>query len=121
MRQLGDKHAAPDGPPLRLIHKECGEISEPHLVCCACGEPIGARDVKAIRGPGDVEELVHTASTGALTGGVVQQFQRRLDSRREELIGQVAVAQRPRELQGADHQSEERERVDSSSLGVRRV
>jgi hypothetical protein len=39
----------------------------------------------------------------------------------EELIGQVAVCQRPRELQRANHQSEGCERVGSSSLGVRPV
>lgn len=58
VRQWGDKHAAPDGPPLQLIHEGCGEISEAQLVCSACGEPIGPRDVKAIPGPGDVEDLV---------------------------------------------------------------
>ena len=58
MRQWGDKHAAPHGPPLRLIHKQCGEISEAQLVCSACGEPIGPRDVRAMPGPGDVEALV---------------------------------------------------------------
>ncbi len=61
MRQWGDKYAAPEGPPLRLIHQECGQISEPQLVCSSCGEPIGARDVKAIPGPGDVEKLVRLA------------------------------------------------------------
>jgi DNA-binding HxlR family transcriptional regulator len=61
MRQWGDKHAAPDGPPLRLIHAKCGRISEPQLVCSACGEPIGARDVKAIPGTGDLEDLVRVA------------------------------------------------------------
>jgi DNA-binding HxlR family transcriptional regulator len=58
MRQWGDKHAAPGGPPLRLIHEPCGEISDARLVCSACGEPIGPRDVKAIPGPGDAEDLV---------------------------------------------------------------
>jgi DNA-binding HxlR family transcriptional regulator len=58
MRQWGDTHAAPGGPPLRLIHEECGQLSEPRLVCSACGEPIGVRDVKAIPGPGDAEDLV---------------------------------------------------------------
>jgi DNA-binding HxlR family transcriptional regulator len=58
MRQWGDKHAAPNGPPLRLIHEECGQISEPQLVCSICTEPIGVRDVKAIPGPGDIEDLV---------------------------------------------------------------
>lgn len=61
MRQWGDKHAAPDGPPLRLIHAKCGRISEPQLVCSACGEPIGARDVKAIPGTGALEDLVRVA------------------------------------------------------------
>ncbi len=61
MRQWGDKHAAPDGPPLRLLHQACGEISEPVLVCSGCGEPIGAQDVKAVPGPGDVEQLVRSA------------------------------------------------------------
>ena len=58
MRQWGDKHAAPAGPPLQLIHEHCGEISDAQLVCSACGEPIGPRDVRAIPGPGDVEHLV---------------------------------------------------------------
>jgi hypothetical protein len=57
MREWGDKHAAPDGAPLQLIHKECGEISEVELGCSACGVPIGVRDVKAIPGPGDVGDL----------------------------------------------------------------
>lgn len=61
MRQWGDEHAAPGGPPLRLIHEARGQISEPQLVCSACGEPIDVRDVKAIPGPGDLEQLVRTA------------------------------------------------------------
>jgi DNA-binding HxlR family transcriptional regulator len=58
MRQWGDQHAAPDGPPLQLIHEECGQLSEARLVCSACGEPIGPRDVKAVSGPGDLDRLV---------------------------------------------------------------
>jgi DNA-binding HxlR family transcriptional regulator len=61
MRQWGDRHAAPDGPPLELIHKDCGAISEARITCSTCGEPIGARDVRAIPGPGAVEPLVRTA------------------------------------------------------------
>ena len=52
---------------------------------------------------------------------VVQQLHGRLDAAGEELIGQVAVCERPGELQRAEHQSEERERVGSSRLGVCRV
>jgi DNA-binding HxlR family transcriptional regulator len=58
MRQWGDKHAAPDGPPVQMIHESCGEISELHLVCSACGEAIGVRDIRAVPGPGAVEPLV---------------------------------------------------------------
>jgi DNA-binding HxlR family transcriptional regulator len=61
MRQWGDKYAAPDGPPVGLIHAGCGEISEAQLVCSACGKPVGPRDVEAIPGPGDADRLVRVA------------------------------------------------------------
>jgi DNA-binding HxlR family transcriptional regulator len=61
MRQWGDKHAAPDGPPLQVIHESCGAIADADLVCSGCGEPIGPRNVKAVRGPGAVEPLVPAA------------------------------------------------------------
>ncbi|HEU4978162.1 MAG TPA: helix-turn-helix domain-containing protein [Solirubrobacteraceae bacterium] len=60
MRQWGDKYAAPNGPPLELIHEACGQTSEARMVCSACGEAIGPRDVAAIPGPGAVEPLVGT-------------------------------------------------------------
>lgn len=58
MRQWGDKYAAPDGPPLQVIHAQCGKVSQAVLTCSACGEPITARDVRAVRGPGDADRLV---------------------------------------------------------------
>ncbi len=58
LRQWGDKYAAPDGPPLRVIHKNCGQIADAAMVCSACGEPIKARDVRAEPGPGMVEDLI---------------------------------------------------------------
>ena len=61
MRQWGDKHAAPVGPPLELIHKPCGEITEGHLTCVACGHPMDERNVRAVPGPGAVEPLVRWA------------------------------------------------------------
>src|SRR5436309_78342 len=48
-----------------------------------------------------------------------QQLQRRLHASSEELIGELAVCQCPGELQSANHQSEQRERVRSSRLAVR--
>jgi DNA-binding HxlR family transcriptional regulator len=61
MRQWGDIYAAPAGPPLQVIHKACGQISDAVLTCSSCGEPVGPRDVRAVRGPGAVEPLVGTA------------------------------------------------------------
>ena len=58
MRQWGDKYAAPDGPPMELIHKGCGHVSQATVVRSECGEPIGPRDVRALPGPGAVEPLV---------------------------------------------------------------
>jgi DNA-binding HxlR family transcriptional regulator len=61
MREWGDKYAAPNGPPLELIHKGCGHAAETSITCSACGESIGPRDVRAIGGPGDLDNLVGTA------------------------------------------------------------
>jgi DNA-binding HxlR family transcriptional regulator len=63
MRQWGDKHEAPDGPPLVLTHKACGQVTEAVLVCDTCGEPVGPRDVRASDGPGAVEPLLRTRAT----------------------------------------------------------
>jgi len=58
MRQWGDKYAAPDGPPLQIIHKACGRVSQAVLTCSACGERLTPRDVRAVAGPGDLDSLV---------------------------------------------------------------
>ena len=58
MRQWGDKHAAPDGPPLRFVHNKCGKVVQAIMTCSACGEPLTARDVQAVRGPGDLDHLL---------------------------------------------------------------
>jgi DNA-binding HxlR family transcriptional regulator len=58
MRQWGDKHAAPDGPPLEVVHKACGKVSQAVMTCSACGERLTARDVRAKPGPGDLDHLL---------------------------------------------------------------
>jgi DNA-binding HxlR family transcriptional regulator len=60
MRQWGDKHSAPDGPPLELIHKACGHQLDAVMTCGACGERVGPRDARVVAGPGSVEPLVST-------------------------------------------------------------
>ena len=52
MRQWGDRWAAPDGPPLEVVHNACGHISELVPTCSECGQRVAARDVRAIAGPG---------------------------------------------------------------------
>ena len=57
MRQWGDRYAAPDGPPISLVHKGCGKVSEALMVCSVCGERLTARDVRAVPGRGDRDGL----------------------------------------------------------------
>ena len=52
MRQWGDHYAAPDGPPLELVHRTCGHVADAVMVCSHCHGEMGPRDVKAIDGPG---------------------------------------------------------------------
>ena len=52
LRQWGDKHAAPHGAPVQVVHKACGQVAQLVLSCEHCGERVEARDVTAQRGPG---------------------------------------------------------------------
>jgi DNA-binding HxlR family transcriptional regulator len=47
----GDKWAAPDGPPIQLVH-DCGHVATPTVVCDHCGEPLELHRVRATGGPG---------------------------------------------------------------------
>jgi len=52
MRQWGDRWAAPGGPPVETRHTACGHIVTAVPSCSHCGEPLDARSVTAIPGPG---------------------------------------------------------------------
>ncbi len=52
MRQWGDRWAAPGGPPVQTRHTSCGHIVTAVPMCSQCGEPLDARSVTAIPGPG---------------------------------------------------------------------
>ncbi len=56
--QWGDKWAG-EAPPMDLVHKGCGQHSKPIMVCDHCREPVHARDMQPVTGPGwnDDEEL----------------------------------------------------------------
>lgn len=51
MRQWGDTWAAPDGPPVEVIHLGCGHISQAVPTCSHCGETLNARSVRAAVSP----------------------------------------------------------------------
>ncbi|MEA5359934.1 helix-turn-helix domain-containing protein [Amycolatopsis sp., V23-08] len=53
MAGWGDKWlAGEDGPPVVYRHHACGEISAAGVRCTHCGEPMHARDVDPLPGPG---------------------------------------------------------------------
>lgn len=52
LRDWGDRHLAPDGPPLDYRHRGCGGNATVRLVCERCTAPLTARDVVVAVGPG---------------------------------------------------------------------
>ena len=53
MTAWGDRWLAGEaGPPVLYRHHACGEISRPELRCAHCGDPMGARDIDLLPGPG---------------------------------------------------------------------
>lgn len=58
MREWGDRNAAPNGPPLQMVHTSCGHIFETRQTCSECGTPVEPRAVRAVRGPGAGEALL---------------------------------------------------------------
>ena len=55
MRQWGDQWAAPGGPPVQTRHTACGHVVTAVPACSHCGEPLDARAVTAVPGPGAAE------------------------------------------------------------------
>ncbi len=55
LMQWGDRWRAPDGPPLRLTHKECGGELALELSCDRCGAEVDARHASYEPGPGAVD------------------------------------------------------------------
>ncbi|GAB3153537.1 winged helix-turn-helix transcriptional regulator [Amycolatopsis sp. NPDC004378] len=53
LMQWGDKHlAGPEGPPILLRHKDCGEIADTYVACGHCGGAIATDKVTPEPGPG---------------------------------------------------------------------
>lgn len=47
LREWGDRWAAPEGPPVAVLHDGCGGKVELRLRCQACAKAPGLKDVKA--------------------------------------------------------------------------
>lgn len=47
----GDRHLAPDGPPVVLEHRGCGGTVNDRRICDACGAHLEAREVQMRSGP----------------------------------------------------------------------
>ncbi|MGH3732452.1 MAG: winged helix-turn-helix transcriptional regulator [Acidimicrobiales bacterium] len=60
MRQWGDQYAAPNGPPIELLHRSCGHASHAEMSCAWCGERLTYRNVQAMPGPGRDESTLLT-------------------------------------------------------------
>ncbi len=50
LMEWGDRYKVGE-PPVRLIHKACGETADPHLVCSHCAEPVSYFDLRAEYAP----------------------------------------------------------------------
>jgi DNA-binding HxlR family transcriptional regulator len=58
MREWGDKYAAPTGPPVEVVHRDCGGRVALEFDCSTCGATVGMGDVKVIGGTGRPNPLV---------------------------------------------------------------
>jgi DNA-binding HxlR family transcriptional regulator len=52
LMKWGDRHAAPDGPPMLILHRGCGGEVNERFICGKCGAPVDARSSEARPGPG---------------------------------------------------------------------
>lgn len=51
--QFGDKHlASAAGPPMLLLHRDCGGELDDRRMCRVCGAPVDLASVEAVAGPG---------------------------------------------------------------------
>ena len=53
----GDRHLAPDGPPVLYMHAGCGGSVAQRLVCDTCGEVNDPAELRAVPGPGMPAEI----------------------------------------------------------------
>ncbi len=58
----GDRHVpAPQGPPLRIVHKGCGGRVNDRRICERCGKQLSVREARAEPAPW-LEEATNAAA-----------------------------------------------------------
>jgi len=63
LMRWGDRWLSPDGPPMVMLHKECGEPVEWGATCEQCGIVVGPRDVRVVKGPGWRDDVTPATAT----------------------------------------------------------
>ncbi len=59
----GDRHSpGPQGPPMLIIHKDCGGRVSDRGICESCEKVLHAREARALPGPGVQEPAPHAAA-----------------------------------------------------------
>jgi DNA-binding HxlR family transcriptional regulator len=59
----GDRHSTgPEGPPMLIVHKECGGEVSDRGICRSCGKVLNARDATQLPGPGLESALADAAA-----------------------------------------------------------
>jgi DNA-binding HxlR family transcriptional regulator len=54
----GDRHLEwPDGPPVVVVHRECGGRVDDRRICERCGRHLQVREARAVPGPGAPADL----------------------------------------------------------------
>lgn len=63
LRAWGDRWVfGPGNEPFLIMHNDCGELTEPSLVCSSCGRPVHGVDLTPLPGPGiDLTKLPTSA------------------------------------------------------------
>jgi DNA-binding HxlR family transcriptional regulator len=69
----GDKWSAPNGLPVLIEHRGCGQLTRPQVSCSNCGDPLDADAIDIGQGPG--------ARSGSGTRQIAQALKRRARGR----------------------------------------
>jgi len=47
LKQWGDYWLGDGDAPVKIVHKDCGHLTQPQMTCPDCGQAMGARDARA--------------------------------------------------------------------------